>query len=68
MEMINRKDLDHVDEESKIEFSVLSLNALLLSLYCSTLKAIKKVRAERYGKRNNKEATEKLSDSTEFVK
>lgn len=66
--MINRKDLDHVDEESKIDFSVLSLNALLLSLYCSTLKAIKKVRAEIYGKRNNKEATEKLSDSIEFVK
>lgn len=68
MEMINRKDSDYVDEETKINCSVLSLNALLVSLYCSTLKTIKKVRAERYGKRKYKEAKEKLSDSIEFVK
>ena len=63
MEMKNRKDPDYVDEESKIDCSVLFLIASLVSLECSPLKAVRKERAERYGKRNYKEAKEKLSSS-----
>ena len=49
--MENRKDPDYVDEESKIDCSVLSLNTSLVSLDCSPLKAVRKEKAERYGKR-----------------
>ena len=49
MEMGNRKDPDYVDEESKIDCSILLLNASLISLECSSLKSVRKERAERYG-------------------
>ena len=64
MQMENRKDPDYVDEESKFDCSVLSLNTLA-SLECFPLKAVRKERAERSGKRKYKEAKKKLSDSIE---
>ena len=47
VEMENRKDPDYVDEESKIDCSLLSLNTSLVSLERSPLKAVRKERAER---------------------
>ena len=41
MQMKNRKDPDYVDEESKFDCSVLSLNTSLTSLQCSPFESCK---------------------------
>ena len=66
IEMENRKDQGHVDEETKVDCNVLFLNISLVLLESSPLKAVWKERTERYDKRKYKEAKEKLSASIEM--